>query len=334
MTPAYSHSSLSTYRACALKYRLKYELKLVSIRPLSRHDADFGSAWDAGITALYQPSGSLVKAISAFSDAYPAAAYPAILPTNSQGKTFSNGLSALKAYVEQWREDDSHHGVLHVQERNEDGGDRILKLDLITRDKRDGEVYGWDTKTTGGYLDNKYWGRFSPDSQVRFYAEYIKRKFGSCGGFYINATSFKHRSKAYTPRSGPDKGVQQPAGDWYSFGRMLFNPNSEALKLENDNFAYWSSRIEADKLSGGWGYNTQSCHMYGQDCEYLPICEPGYSWPQDEELIRGNYRQMCPKVLAEGRCQLDWQHEGEHDPTPPQQEDYQVEDDAEVAIDD
>lgn len=325
--PAYSHSSLSTYRACPLKYQLKYELKLVSIQPVSRHDADFGNAWDAGVSTLYMPNGSLSKALEAFSTAYPADSYPAQLPVRSQGKTFANGLAALKGYVKQWREDDSHHKVLHVQERNEGGSDRILKLDLITQDLRDGEIYGWDTKTTGSYLDANYWQRFQPNSQIRMYASYIKEKFGHCGGFYINAASFKHRSRAYTPRQGPDKGIQQPAGDWFSFARMAFNPNGECLALEDDNFDYWAARIEADKASGNWGYNDQSCHMYGVDCEYLRICEPGYSWEADEELIRGYYRQMCPKVLAEGRCQLDWHHKGEHDPTVAVTEDYKIEED-------
>jgi len=204
---------------------------------------------------------------------------------------------------------------------------------LITRDSRDGQVYGWDSKTTASYLDNNYWGYLDPSSQVRTYADSIKRKFGHCGGFYIDAASFRHRSKAYTPRTGPDKGIQQPAGDWFSFARMCFNPNSNCLQLERDNFDYWVARIEADKASGLWGYNDQACHQFGRECEYLKLCSAGYVWPQDEELILNYYRQVCPRVLPEGRCQLDLGHEGDHDPIIPVPAQYVVElDEEEEAI--
>lgn len=322
----YSHSMLSLYRACALKFRLRYEDRLVPTQPASRHDADYGNAWDAGLNTLYAKDGSVKKAQEAFAATYPQATYPSVLPMRSQGKTFSNGLAALKSYAARWREEDAHWTVLSIQDRDKDAEvDKILKLDLVVQDDRDGQVYGIDSKTTGGYLDNNYWMRFDPDSQVRFYTDHIKSKYGHCGGFYINAASFKHRSKAYTPRSGPDKGIQQPAGDWHSFARMVFNPNEDCLQLERDNFAYWVGRIEADRLSGTWGYNTQSCHMYGQECEYFKLCSAGYSWPRDEELILNHYRQMCPRVLDAGRCQLDLDHEGECDATPAQPaNDYDV----------
>lgn len=334
----YSHSMLSLYRLCPLRFKFRYEDKLIPRQVGSAHDINFGSAWDAAITALYRPQGSLKAALEAFAATYPKEAYPAVLPVRSQGKTFSNGLAALRGYVQRWREDDSYQKVLFVNERSQPDDEsetgKILKLDLITEDQRDGQVYGWDTKTTGSYLDNSYWQRFEPDSQIRIYTDEIRRRFGHCGGFYINATSFKHRTKAYTPRQGPDKGIQQPAGDWFAFARMCFNPNSDCLKLEQGNFAYWISRIESDRASGQWGYSDQSCHAYGRECEYLKLCSAGYSWPEDEELVLNYYRQACPKVLDEGRCRLDLGHEGEHDPNPPVVEDYdiEIEDEVEDAV--
>lgn len=333
----HSHSSLSLYRACPLKYRYRYLEKLVSIQGVSRHDADYGNAWDAGLTTLYRPDGTVAKAQEAFAAVYPAANYPAELPYRSQGKSFANGIAALAGYARKWRDDDRFHKVLHVQERNtkeeSDASQRNLKLDMITEDTRDGQVYGWDHKTTGSYLDANYWGRYEPDSQIRTYVDYIKGKFGHCGGFYINAASFKHRSKSYTPRQGPDKGILQPAGDWFAFARMVFNPNTDCLTLERDNANYWIARIEADMESGNWGYNDGNCHQYGENCEYLKLCEAGYSWPEDKELILGYYRQMCPKVLDAGRCQLSLGHEGEHDATVAVAEDYEISTDDEVIED-
>lgn len=307
---------LSLYRACPLKFAFRYEYKLVPIQPPSAHDSNFGSAWDAGLSAWYR-DGRADKALDAFAVAYPQSRYPATLPVNSQGKTFDNGLMALAAYITRWQEEDTHWTVLHVQEKmTSEDGERSLKLDMIVRDDRDGLVYGVDTKTTASYLDGKYWSRYEPNSQVRMYTDHVNERFGHCGGFIINAASFKHRSRAY-------KG--EPAGDWFNFARMTYNPNANALQLERDNFDYWVGRIESDRLSGNWGYNDQSCHQYGRECEYYQICSSGYSWPQDEELILNHYRQMCPRVLAEGRCQLDLGHTGDCDPTIPITEDYQVE---------
>jgi len=305
---------LSLYRACPLKFKFRYEDKLVPIQPESRHDADFGSAFDAGLTAWYK-DGKADKALDVFAAAYPESRYPAILPVNSQGKTFTNGLKALAAYIVRWQEEDAHWTVLHVQEKmTSESGERSLKLDMIIRDDRDDQVYGVDSKTTGSYLDGRYWSRYEPDSQIRMYANHITELYGHCGGFIINAASFKHRSKAYTPRQGPDKGVQQPAGDWFNFARMTFNPNANCLQLERDNFDYWVGRIEIDRATGNYGYNDQSCHQYGRECEYLKLCSAGYTWPRDEELILGYYRQACPRVLVEGRCQLDLNHKGNCDP--------------------
>lgn len=316
---------LALYRLCPLRFRLAYEERLTPLQPESRHDMDFGNAWDAGLTAWYR-DGDASKALDAFAAAYPQTKYPAMLPLNSQGKTFTNGLEGLASYIKRWQEEDAHWTVLSLQEKDtNDANDRILKLDLVIRDDRDGQVYGIDNKTTGSYLDNKYWARYEPNSQVRMYADRLNERYGDCGGFIINAANFKHRSKAYTPRQGPDKGVQQPAGDWHSFARMTFNPNENAIGLERESSAYWVGRIEADRASGVWGYNDQSCHVYGRECEFYAICNAGYSWPRDEELVLNYYRQQCPRVLSEGRCQLSLNHEGDCDPTVPIVEDHAVE---------
>lgn len=336
-TRRYSHSMVALYRACPLRFKLRYEDKLLPIQPDNRHDQDFGNAWDAGLTTWYR-DGDASAALDAFAAAYPRDSYPSILPVNSQGKTFDNGLTALAAYITRWADEDAHWTVLHVNEKMvNEAGDRTLKLDMIVRDDRDGLTYGIDTKTTASYLDARYWSRYEPNSQVRMYVDLINEKFGHCGGFIINAASFKHRSRAYTPRAGPDKGTQLPAGDWFNFARMTFNPNANVIGLERDNVNYWVTRIESDQLSGNWGYNDQSCHQYGRECEYYKICSSGWSWPEDGELILNDYRQCCPRVLDKGRCQLGLGHDGECDPSVPvvTESDFIVdEDEVENAISD
>lgn len=330
MNRPYSHSQLQTYRACPVKYKFYYVDQLASLQPGSRHDLDFGKAWHEAMRVLYT-NGSVLEAQEAFADAYDSSQYPNPLPVWSQGKSFINGYNAVGEYPERWQEDDQYWKVLSVEElKAERDDDYILRLDLVVQDTRDGQVYGVDHKATGKYLDQKYWMGFDPDSQIRFYADYITRKYGHCGGFYINAASFKHRSKAVTPRSGPDKGRQLPAGDWFSFARMLFNPNENALQLERDNMVYWTQRIQQDRQTGQWGYNDQQCYRGGIECEYLKICSAGYQWPRDRELLLSYYRQQCLEVLQDGRCVLDAGHDGDHLPTLPPEADFVIETDEEI----
>lgn len=322
----YSHSALQLYRLCPTRFKGHYIDHLEPIQSAGRHDLDFGAAWHDGLAVLHR-KGTVKEAQAAFAATYPEAKYPNPLPSyrgGITGKSFANGLSSLATYRERFEQDDQYHEVLSVEEYQRTA-EHTLKLDLVTRDTRDGQVYGWDNKATVSYLNNDYWQRYDIDSQVRFYTDQIKREHGHCGGFYINAARFYHYSKAYTPRTGIDKGIQKPAGDYVDLARMMFNPNEDCLQLERDNRTYWIDRIEHDKQTGVWGYNDQACRQYGRECEYLKLCSAGYVFPRDEELVLGYYKQQCPKVLDAGRCQLPLDHAGEHDTTVAVQEDYEIE---------
>lgn len=329
----YSHSSLAMYKACPLKYHYHYNCHLQPQTPGSQHDLDFGSAMHAGIQQLYTPDGTVAKAREAFAAAYPESGYPATLPYWSPGKSFQNGLAAIGGYAQHWREDDRYWEVLEVEKLesvNDDEDEKVLRLDLIVRDIRDGQVYGVDTKTTGRYLDSGYWTGFEPHSQVRMYAQHIRERYGECAGFIINAISLRHRSKGVTPYKGPNKGVFLPAGDWYEFKRMTFTPNVDCLQLEQTNIQYWLDRVRVDQERDTWGYNTDSCHKGGVECQYHALCSAGYSWPQDDELILSLYRQVCLATIEAGKCQLDQDHDGDHSPVRSPQPDFTVELDDEI----
>lgn len=336
----HSDSSLAVYKSCPLKYKYSRLDGLESIHGAPIHDLRFGSAWDEAMNALYAPDGSVQAARDAFAAEYPADEYPAELPRWATGKTFANGMAAIAAYARRWYEDDQHWEILEIQrlENTESEAEvsRVVKLDLIVRDKRDSQVYGIDTKTTGKYLRD-LWKQFEPHSQIRSYVLHITKRFGHCGGFIINAASFRHRMKAYTPRKGPQKGIALPAGDWFDFQRMTFNPNSECLALERQNIAYWTHRIESDAELGIFGYNTQECHRGGVECEYWRLCSAGWTWPGDAPLIEPYYRQVCLEVLRDGdsRCRLDRGHQGRHSPDAPKVApiaDYEVFDDNEADV--
>jgi hypothetical protein len=288
----------------------------------------FGKAWDAAMNAWYK-RGNVEIAQRAFEDTYPQADYPATLPYWSTGKTYASGLVGIADYVDKWQEEDQWWEVVSVQSRDnhetDDGDSRTVVLDLVVRDRRDGLIYGVDSKSTGKYLNSDYWLQFDPHSQIRQYMDHLQGKYGEVGGFYINAASFRHRTKAYTPRTGPDKGVQLPAGDWRDFKRMSFNPNREAIQAERDNFTSWVRKIEADRKAGTWGYNTNYCKRGAILCAYHKICEAGYQWPRDRELIDSQYRERCTRIAASGeRCWLAPGHEGEHDSTRPVRQDPEI----------
>lgn len=323
--PRYSYSQISTYAACPLKYKLRYVDNLTPLQEGGQHDLRFGKAIHNALAVLYGPGGSVRSAREAFAAAYPVSEYPFPLPAWSQGKSFQGGCAALTAYGEFWREEDTHWQVIAVEQMGFDDGEerRMVKLDMVVRDSRDGLVYGVDHKVTGKYLDANYWAAFDPHSQIRQYVDWLTKQYGRCGGFYMNALSLRYRSKSYTPRSGPDKGVQLPAGDWYAFKRMCFNPNAEALALESDSYRFWVNQIQNSRSTGAWGYNTDHCVRGPIFCEYHGMCSKGYSWPQDRELIEAYYRERCPRLAKEGeRCQLaPHGPEIEHDSTAPVRED-------------
>jgi hypothetical protein len=78
------------------------------------------------------------------------------------------------------------------------------------------------------------------------------------------------------------------------FERQMFNRNTEQVRQERESTRYWKSRMAYAATSDDyWGFNTDSCPW----CAYKSMCQPGYSWPADRELILLQYRQVCARVI-------------------------------------
>lgn len=293
---SYSNSELQSYKNCPLQWRFQWDLAL---RPIDDEAGDhhlrFGAAWHAGLEQLYRGNG-----LKAAREAL-VAAYPVQLDVNDKAKTQANGVRALVEYVNRWREEDRKFRVIAIESRSDDPWS--VKPDLIVENIEQGGTYIVDHKSTGQYLNYKYWEQFQPNSQITHYLDYAQGKYGPVEGFIINAVSFRYNERA-------SKNAPQ-AGFWCSFERQTFNRRPAQLDYERASRALWVEDLEHSQALGFYRTNTGSCWR----CPFKPICAPGWTWEEDRELIELSYRQVCNRLVEGGGvsdyCVLDRGHEGE-----------------------
>lgn len=298
---SYSNSELQTYKDCCLKWRFQWDLALRSIDgESSEHHLRFGAAFHAGLEQLYRGNG-LIAARDAFVEGYPTQ-----LDVNDRAKTQANGVRTLVDYANRWRDEDRRYRVIAIETRSDDPWS--VKPDLIVENIEQGGVYLMDHKTTGSYLDYKYWGQFEPNSQVTHYLDYAQSKYGPIEGFIINAISFRFLLKA--SKNGP-------AGFWNNFERQTFNRRPAQLDYERVSRQLWIEDLERSVEVGFYRTNTSSCY----NCSFRTICAPGWTWEEDRELILLNYRQVCNRLIEGGGanewCVLDSNHDGNCSVTRP-----------------
>lgn len=270
-----SDSKLQTYKDCQLKYFYKYECRLeVAEEAEASHDRAFGDGIHKALEALYKGE-SMDGAIKAFRERYPKQ-----LDIEDLAKTPENGEKLIRAYWDTYKAQLPDWNILSVEELAEaelvNGLTFRVKLDLVAENKKYGGVYGFDWKTTGKKLDYAYWGQWSPSSQVSAYTEYINKKYGGCSGFYIDAMSFGHRQRMY-------KG--EPAGFHYRLERQMFNRTPEQIEDWKRSEEWVARQIEESVKGQRFGMNTSACRF----CEFKPICQAGWRWEEDRDLILCQY---------------------------------------------
>jgi hypothetical protein len=316
VTTIYSHSMLETMKACPCKYDLRYNHHLHRIQDQagrSEHHPLFGAAGHEGLYVWYT-THDLNAAIAAF-----CAAYPTQLDPGDHAKTQVNGVLALQAYVERWQEEDAKYRLLEAERYTLMEGDEWSQhLDLVWQDRKLGGIYAVDHKFTkksiigSGAYD--YWAKFSPNSQVTGYIDYVTERYGECSGFIVNAISLGYNQR---------KSKLHDAGPWADFARRTFDRQSKSLRRNRTERQWWVEQIEAAHVTQRWPQNTDSCGY----CTFRAICEAEYQWPQDRETILDMYEQRCGECLANGRrCNRPWPHEGEEcEWTPPAAvEEYEI----------
>lgn len=320
-----SVSNIQMFKDCPLKYKLH---QIVGLRKIEDESAEhhklFGAAWHKAMEVIYKAkmeaekpsplrlgnSGLGVMAYRPFAvtgvlvkEAKAAflAAYPRQLDLNDNAKTRESGIFAIEDYLRKYAGEDSKRWRILAVEAAETYDDGfITHLDMVAENLEHGGIYGFDFKTTKKALNYDFWRKFEPNSQIARYTDFIRSKYGSCEGFYIRATQFGYRSRAY-------KG--EPAGFYVKHEAQLFNVNDEQIRAERESSNYWERMIAYCTVEDEWGMNTDHC----QWCGYRPICMAGWSWEQDGDLILNQYQQVCGQLTVTLRtCQLDIGHESDH----------------------
>lgn len=185
------HSILSTVGACKEKGRLAY---VEHLRPAKEAPPlVFGSAFHAAIAEYYtcvsmqrdiDESKQLARA--AFLDTVKQSP-PGTLPLNAddeEKRSVERGLYLIDAYIDKWRAQDAHWqdvlnpltnepyievGFAHFFQMWKDKPVLYVgKIDRIRRNRVDGQLYNWETKTTGGSVKN-YMNQTRPNHQITGY---------------------------------------------------------------------------------------------------------------------------------------------------------------------
>lgn len=318
-----SVSTTQIFKSCPLAYKLHC---IVGLRKVQDESADhhliFGKSWHSALEVVYRAKMecdqsrkpfTLTTALMKEAKAAFIKGYPRQLDLNDHAKTQESALFALDDYFRKFgTEDKQCWRILAVESPEMYDGGFITHLDMVAEDLQHSGVYGFDFKTTKKALSYDFWSRFEPNSQIARYTDFIKSKYGSCEGFYIRATQFGYRSRAYRG---------EPAGFYVKHEAQLFNVNEDKIRMERESSAYWLRAIADATDDGIFGMNTDHCTW----CAYRPICVAGWSWPEDAPLITNQYRVVCNALTATLRaCQLAVGHAGECSEERPSQHDEMV----------
>lgn len=254
-----SHSRVSCFNGCPAQYKYKYidELTLIEKREF-QNDSLFGSAIHRGLQVHYQ-GGDVSKVKEAFKEVYSSDLSPA-----DEAKSLEGGLLCLEAYIAHYREMDKDWRVIETELKDTvlNGEDsHNLVVDLIAEHIPSKTIYAWDHKTVGAEkMKYGFWKRYELDAQVTMYTEYIRQKYGSCAGFYVNAIAVGHRKRMY-------KG--EPAGYYQRFERNLFERSDEQIDAWKKSDSEWRALMDYAMASGSYPKALNGLCGY---CEFQQLC--------------------------------------------------------------
>ena len=281
------HSERSSFNSCPYRYSLeKTGLRPITLTP-NAEDRTFGQAIHAALKAHYDGKEweDIIKEYAAI--------YPIQKEYKSEAKIYTGGLKLLASYRTYWADQDSRWDILGTEiagsmEFNDD--EHELHIDLLARNKQTEEVWAWDHKCTEKQLGKGFWKKYELDSQVTRYTQYVREKYGACGGFIINGMQVGHRQKMYRG---------EPAGYYQNFDRQPFSRSKQQIDFWMRSELEWADLIRHCEASGMWPKHLSSLCGW---CDFYELCMSAGSEAVKETLYTTEILDLAidqPRVIDE-----------------------------------
>lgn len=252
------YSEQAAYNSCPYKYKLQHEGLRKREEGMDAHDKNWGQGIHSALKIHYD-GGKFEDVLIAFKKDY-----PANLKEDDQAKSVESGIEVLKRYVTFYKQQDEIWEVLSTEEEGVvslGGEDHDLHIDLVARHRQSGDIYLWDHKTSGKAATPGYWKGFELSGQLTRYCVYVKQKYGSCAGAYINNISVKHLKIKNKYGEGPGLVV--------GFERSLFSRSPQMIKYWEDSDKDWMKMIEFSKANNVW---PKALGKLCSWCEFYELC--------------------------------------------------------------
>lgn len=292
------HSILSTVAACEEKGRLSY---IEHLRPKRiAMPLTFGSAWHAGLAAIYNgyeldlTQDELIKlAQLAFYKEYREAGFDSLPLTSEEGerRSVERGLNMLEAYIKKWESKDRLWRNLHYTAK-ETGEQRtyveigfacylmewqghpvvyVGKIDRIRLFRINSQVYMWESKSTVSNVKT-YSLQTRPNHQITGYYWILEELLGiKLGGAILDVAYISDREIGGKFESGVDiendfarYETHRSTRDIEEFLYDIRRKATEFLQLQDD--------LVTNKITRGYRNAPSSCSSYG-GCHFRRVCE-------------------------------------------------------------
>ncbi|MCC5829273.1 MAG: PD-(D/E)XK nuclease family protein [Phycisphaeraceae bacterium] len=334
-----TYSALNCFRNCPRKYHLRY---VQHLRRPERPDAlAFGSVIHTALEQWYRSVGDpdrLLRVLDLIDDHFPGRKND-----SEQRHHWHLARAMFEGYAARYPVEPFE--IIEVEReftaeiRNPDTGRPSQtfviagKADGIVR--QDGELYLLEHKTassiTADYLD-----RLWTDSQIALYCHYLrqigypivgviynvllKTRLKQREGETLEAFETRRAALAAKNKSGRSTAQRQPPesdtefrgrlADWYArpeaFHRERIYLSADRMAMLQEEVWEITQQYLDAKRRGKWLLNTSHCFSFQRACDYLPLCQSGFS-----PNVRDNLFEVAPpheelETLTLGATDVDF----------------------------
>jgi len=250
----YDSTQINDFRRCPEYYRRRHVQGLTLVGGNKHSDPlAAGGAIHKGVEAWFE-TGDVAKAVAAVKADW--GEDELFLPEKAK---YTQGFlcSVMEGYVEAWK--DSSFKVLANEQWLESGNyggivDRLVELD-------DG-IYVMDTKTTSGWVNERYIESFQLSSQFRGYVWLARQAGYDCVGAFLDAV---HLDTRYHKVKSSD----------FVREKILYSDEQiEKWRDDRDNTTLQISmnHMRAVAPEAAWPQNDQRCFDWNKPCPYWRLC--------------------------------------------------------------